>query len=294
MKRGATKKMSSAIAAKAEKAKALAEKIRDAKVIALIDLTSLPDRFLQSARKNLRGKAEFLKAKKTVLVRALQAAGNAPQLLERIGPSPMLVLTNELTPYSIFQFFVKSKGKVAAEPGQVATFDIIVPEGETNLPPGPALSELKGAGINAQIKAGKIVIAKDSVVAKMGTKISGNVAKVLQKLDILPFEAGINMLCAFDSGLLYNADVLSIDERYVRDGILSCAQQALNLSLNASYPTQANIELLLQQSVRQSMNLALNAKVISSQTIEPLLVQAMREAGMLEGLKPKETEVKKE
>ena len=45
------------------------------------------------------------------------------------------------------------------------------------MPAGPALSELKAAGLNVRIQAGKIAIAKDQVVVKKGEVIKDMVPK---------------------------------------------------------------------------------------------------------------------
>ncbi len=274
------KKESPAILAKAAQVEEIAKKISASKVVALVDVRNLPDRLLQAMRKKLRGKAELLLAKNSVIKRALEKSKKADKLLPYINTPTVIILT-DMTPYSLFKFFKDSRAKVAAKPGQVAPFDIVVHEGETDLPPGPALSELKGAQINAQIKGGKIVIAKDSVVAKAGTKINTLVCKALQKLNVLPFETGLSMIAASDAGEVYLAEILNIDEAGLRADLLGSMHQALNVSINACYPTSANIDILLQNALQQGRNLALNGRLYSDSTIEVLLAEAVRQGNSL-------------
>ncbi|MFA5105950.1 MAG: 50S ribosomal protein L10 [Candidatus Micrarchaeia archaeon] len=262
-----------AIAKKKSQVESLAGKIKSAKVVAVVNLSNLPDRLLQSARKKLRGKAEFYQAKNTVFKRALEASGKGGKIADLLTV-PSVLITTDMTPYSLFKFFKDNKSKVAAKPAQIAPFDIVVPEGETDLPPGPALSELKGAGINVQLKGGKIVVAKDSVVAKSGAKISGNVAKALQKLNILPFEVGLNMVAAYEGGYVYLADVLNIDERQLNTDLQAAFAQGLNVSINASFPTESNINMLLGAAFSQGRNIAANGKLYSDSTIELLFSEA--------------------
>ncbi|MDE1798063.1 MAG: 50S ribosomal protein L10 [Candidatus Micrarchaeota archaeon] len=260
----------------------IAKQLAGAKTIALIDVRALPDRLLQAARKQLRGKAVFLMAKNTVLKRALEASGKAKELLPSLDRPAVLVLT-DLSAYELFQHFRKTRAAVAAKPGQVAPFDIVVHEGETALPPGPALSELKGAGINAQIKAGKIVIAKDSVVAKTGTKINDAVCKALQKLNVLPFTAGLSMVAGIEQGRMFSAQVLDIDEAKLANDLTMACADAYNMSINCAYPTQANRDVLLGQSLAQAKALASQGGVYSDMTLETLLAQGLRMQGALEG-----------
>jgi large subunit ribosomal protein L10 len=250
-------------------------------VVALLNIRNLPDRILQSSKKKLRGSAEFAVAKNSVIMRALDKTGKS-ELSKHIDFPTSLVFTT-MTPYSLFKFFKDNKVKVAAKPGMIAPFDIVVPEGETDLLPGPALSELKGAGINAQIKAGKIVIAKDSVVAKKGAKISDSICKALQKLNILPFDAKVNMVAAYDGKYAFTASALDIDEEQLRAGVLEALAQSFNVSYNASFPTSQNIEALLSNAVSQGRNMAINGGVYSAASTELLLAQAVMLGSTLSG-----------
>ncbi len=260
----------------------IAGQLSSAKTIALIDVKALPDRLLQAARKQLRGKAVFLMAKNTVLRRALEQSGKAKELLPSLDRPSVLVLT-DMSAYELFRHFRRTRAAVAAKPGQVAPFDIIVHEGETDLPPGPALSELKGAGINAQIKAGKIVIAKDSVVAKNGAKISDAVCKALQKLHVLPFTAGLSMVAGIEQGRMFSASVLDVDEAQLASQLTMACADAYNMSINCAYPTAANRNVLLSQSLAQAKALASQGGVYSDMTLESLLAQGLRMQNALEG-----------
>ncbi len=275
------KKASPAIEAKKQKVAELFSVSKKFPVVALLNIRNLPDRILQSSKKKLRGSAEFSVARNSVIIRALDQGGKGA-LSEHLDFPTALVFTS-LTPYRLFKFFKDNKVKVAAKPGQIAPFDIIVPEGETDLMPGPALSELKGAGINAQIKAGKIIIAKDSVVAKKGAKITDAVCKALQKLNILPFDAMVNMVAAYDGKFTFTSSVLDIDEAQLHADLQSCLSQAFNVSYNASFPTSQNIEALLSNAYSQGRNMAINGHVYSEASTGLLLAQAMLLGSTLSG-----------
>ncbi|MCX6769838.1 MAG: 50S ribosomal protein L10 [Candidatus Micrarchaeota archaeon] len=268
------KKESISLASKKARVDEIAKSGGKFPVVALLNIRNLPDRIFQSSKKKLRGSAIFSVAKNSTIIRALDKTGKSGELSAHIDFPTALVYTT-MTPYSLFKFFKDNKTSVAAKPGQIAPFDIIVHEGETDLMPGPALSELKGAGINAQIKGGKIIIAKDSVVAKKGAKITESVCKALQKLNILPFEAMVNMVAAYDGKLTYPASALNIDEEQLRADVLECLSQSFNVSFNASFPTSQNIEALLSNGMSQGRNLAINGGIYSDASTELLLVQAV-------------------
>jgi len=275
------KKISPAIELKKQKVEQLTAVSKKYPVVALLNIRNLPDRILQSSKKKLRGKADFSVAKNSVIIRALEKTGKS-SLSSHLNFPTALVFTG-LTPYTLFKFFKDNKVKVAAKPGMLAPFDIIVPEGETDLMPGPALSELKGAGINAQIKGGKIIIAKDSTVAKKGAKITDSVCKALQKLNILPFDAQVNMVAAYDGKFTYTSSMLDLDEGQLHADLREALSQAFNVSYNASFPTSQNIEALLKNAYAQSRNMAINGHVYSVVSTELLLTQAISLGDTLSG-----------
>lgn len=274
-----------AIERKKSQAEQIAKKIKAAKLVALVDIRGLPDRLLQSARKGLRGKAEFIVAKASVLRRAIAASGKAKEIEPSVNV-PCALIIGDMSAYSLFKYFKDNRANVAAKPGQVANFDIIVHEGETDLMPGPALSELKNAGINAQIRAGKIVVAKDSTVAKAGVKITDAMCKALQKLSVLPFKAGLTMVGGVENGTYYQASVLDIDEAMLVSDLGLAENRAYSLSINVSYFTEANSSQLVTNAARQAMSVATEAGVYSESSMESLLAQALRMGAALEGKVP--------
>ncbi|MFH0927281.1 MAG: 50S ribosomal protein L10 [Candidatus Micrarchaeota archaeon] len=276
------KKERPAIAKKKAKVLEVSQKLKGSKTVALLNVRNLPDKILQKARKQLRGKAEFMMAKNTVIKRSLQAS-DAKELEALVDSPSVIVVSKGMSAYSIFKHFKDNKMRVAAKPGQVAEQDIIVPAGETDLPPGPALSELKAGKVNAMIKAGKIAIQKDSLVAKKGEKIEDAVCKALQKLNIFPFTAGINMLAGVEDGVLYQASVLDIDEAGLTMGLKASIADSFNMSVNCSYPTEMNAEHLLASSYAQSRALVDVTGAYSSAHMELLLAPAMRMAEVLGG-----------
>lgn len=276
------KKERVAITVKKKRVEQVNSKLKGVKTVALLNVKNLPDRILQKARKQLRGKAEFMMAKNTVLKRAFEGS-DAQKLGEMIDSPSVIVVSQDMTAYSIYKHFRDNKVSIAAKPGQIAEEDIIVPAGETDLPPGPALSELKAAKINAMIKGGKIAVQKDSLVAKKGEKIEGSVCKALQKLNILPFKAGINMVAGIEDKALYMAEILNVDEVELTINLKSSVNDAYNMSINCSFPTPLNAEHLLTSSFVQSRALVDVSGAYSHAHMELLLAPAMRMADALDG-----------
>ncbi len=273
---------------KIRKVKEVSEDMKNFKTVALLDLKKLPDALFQALRKKIReGGGHVYVLKKPVIERVLKSEKKLSEKSDECRKPVALILTNE-TPYQLNKFFKENRKKRAAKVGDVAKSDIIVPEGETSLPPGPALSELKAGGVNVQIKGGKIVVNKASTIAKAGDQITAPKVKALQSLGIMPFDVMANMIFGYDGQYIYSSELLDSVDTVLPD-LQASFSQAMNVSLNAKYPTAANIDLLLGEAFQQSMNFALNAEVYSSSAIEQLLGSAFRQGLALEGFGPKET-----
>lgn len=247
------KKERVAIARKRQQVSDIGGKVREYPTLAVITLRNLPDDLLQSSKKKLReADGTFVKVSKlTVLKRVLEGAGLKAQA-DKIADPSALILTKH-SAYQLNSFFRRNRKKVAAKAGQAAPFEIMVPAGDTDMPPGPALSELKNAGINVMIKAGKIAVNKDSVVAKQGETITIGKAKALQMLGILPFEVGVEMVFAYDGKYVYGSEILVMDDEKFRNEMLQAARDAINMSINANVYTSSSIEQLLTSAIRQGM-----------------------------------------
>ena len=274
------------VKAKAQKVSEITSEIKKYKTFALIDLTKLSDALLQSIRKKIREDGgKLLVVKKPIVERILK--NQKFKNTEEYSSKPVALILTNSTPYELNKFFMQNKKKRAAKAGEKAPFEIVVPAGDTDIPPGPALSELKSAGINVQIKAGKIVVAKDSVLAKSGEEITIQKVKALQQLGIMPFETSVNLIFGYNENQLFKKDALDIDLTFDND-LRQSYRDAFNLAMNAGYPTKENIGLILREAFLQSINLSLNGKLYSSVSIEQLLASAQMQGMALRVLSPKE------
>ncbi len=268
---------------KADQVHKAAADMKKYKTVALLDLRKLPDSLFQSLRQRIRKEGgQVLVLKKPVISRVLQSNPKLAAKAAECNKPVALILTNQ-SAYEVNSFFKQNKKRRAAKVGDVALTDIVVHEGETDLPPGPALSELKAGGVNAQIKAGKIVVAKESVVAKSGEKLVAPKVKALQTLNVQPFEIMANLIFGFDGEYVYSREILDMGDTISAD-LAASLSQAMNVSLNVGYPTGQNIDMLLTDALRQATNVSLNGDLYSSSTMERLLVSAIRQGSALSKL----------
>ncbi len=229
--------------------KNLASEIKNAKTIMLVSIKSLPSSQLQKIKKDLRGKAIIRVAKKSTLVRAVDAA-NIPELNElkkSIQEDCALLLSND-DAFELSAWFIENRNPIGAKEGQIAESDITIEEGPTDLVPGHVISELGALGLAIMVEDGKITIRKSKVAIKKGEKVSGPAVSILQKLGIKPFMIGINPLAFYDGSSKKVYVGVKIDKKKMLEDFLSANARAIGFAVGISYPSKNTIGFLLAKA----------------------------------------------
>lgn len=250
-------------------------------VVGIISMHKLPGRQLQSIRHKINAKIKM--NKKTITLRALDLSGKKDilKLSDKLTGSTALIFSEE-SPFKLFRILKENRSPAAAKAGDVATRDITIQKGSTGLPPGPAISVLQKIGLKASVQGGKIAVLQDKVVCKPGEKISADVAGVLSLLKIEPLDIGLDMICAYEDGIIYDRSVLDVNvEDYIYD-IQKCVSQAVNLSVNTGYPTKLTIEMMVQKAFNETKSLCIETNVVEKDFIDDVLIKAINHAKALE------------
>lgn len=245
------------------------------KIVGIIDIHNLPSAQFQEIRKKLRGKANIKISRLNLIHKAIDDSANENfKKLAEYMKGPSGIIASDENPFLLFKLIKQSRSKAPIKPGMVAEEDIVVPAGETDIPPGPALSELKMAGVNVKIEKGKIVVAKDSVVVKKGEIVTPEKASALAKLGVTPREIGLDINVLLEGDLVYTPDILDIDQEAFIKNLQNLHLNALNLSVNAGYYNKESVSFSIQKACNEALNLALNANIFNKQTIESILIKA--------------------
>jgi len=248
---------------------------------------------LQEMKKKLKDVARVQVIKNTLMKRALSELKDKPNL-EKLGgflDGSNIYLFTDLNPFKLSLMLEKGRVKTTAKAGDTAAMDVIVPAGNTGLPPGPVISQLGSVGLPTRIEAGSVWVSRDTLVAKKGDIIDVRLAGVLSKMGIKPVEVGLLIKAIYENGLVFTDDQLHLDVEAFTKSVVEAQSNAFNLSLNIGYPMTENISLLIQTAHRKAFNLALNAAIPTSETIGDLLRKAHME-GLSLGAKLPKTEEK--
>ncbi len=255
--------------------------IKSHPVIALVDVAGVPAYPLSKMRDKLRGKALLRVSRNTLIELAIKRAAqelNKPDL-EKLADyieGGAAILATEMNPFKLYKLLEESKTPAPAKPGAVVPKDVVIPAGPTSLAPGPLVGEMQALGIPARIEKGKVTIQKDYTVLKAGEVITEQLARILNALGIEPLEVGLNLLAAYEDGIIYTPDVLAIDEQEYINMLQQAYMHAFNLSVNTAYPTKQTIEAIIQKAYLGAKNVAVEAGYITPETVEDILGRAIR------------------
>lgn len=265
---------------KVQEVEALSRLIDQSKVISIASSYKVRAPQLQALKKKLRGEVTIQVSKNTLMQRAIVKCGktkpNIKELPKYITGANIVMFTN-MDPFKLSILLEKSKIKTVAKAGDIAPDDIVIPAGNTGLPPGPVISELTEVGLPTKIEAGTVVITKDAVVAKKGDKISLKLASVLSKLGVKPIEVGLMLSAAYENGSIITSDVLRIDLGALKKQIEDAHNYTLSLALNSAFATKETIDLLLMKARIDGYAVVIKAKVKVKDPVSDPISEAYRE-----------------
>jgi len=252
----------------------LVEFISGYQSVGIVGVTGIPSRQLQAMRRDLHGSAAIRMSRNTLVERALQEAGDGlEQLTEFVAGQVALVGTND-NPFGLFKQLEASKTPAPINAGEIAPNEIVIPEGDTGVDPGPFVGELQQIGADARIQEGSIQVLSDSVVLSEGEEVDQQLAGVLSELEIEPKEVGLDLKRVFSEGVLFSPDELAIDvDEYYAD-IQAAAGAARNLSVNAVYPTAQTADSLIAKATGEAKSVALAGAVESPDVLGDLVGKA--------------------
>jgi len=259
---------------KREEVDELVEFIDSFTSIGIVGVAGIPSRQLQAMRRELHGSADVRMSRNTLVTRALNEAGDGvEELTTHVAGQVALIGTND-NPFGLYKQLEASKTPAPINAGEVAPNDVVIPEGDTGVDPGPFVGELQTIGASARIMDGSIMVTEDSTVAHEGDVVDEDLASVLTELGIEPKEVGLDLKGVYSEGVRFAPDELAIDVDEYRADIESAAAAARNLSVNAAYPTATTAGTLIAKASSEAKSLGLFAEIESPDVVPDLIGKA--------------------
>ena len=230
---------------KKEKVKALAELMKK-KTVMVVSIKSLPSAQYQDIKKKLRSKAKIQVAKKSLVDFALDHCGikELHELVQYVDDSTAILFSDH-DAFEISGILSCEKSPQKAKAGQIAPFDIEVKAGKTELVPGPDISALSAVGLAPKVEGGKIAIMQDKVILKEGKAITDAVASIMAKLDIIPFEVGLEPIAAYDGDEKKVYANIKIDKEGTIAELEYAIGRSLPFAVAVAYPCAETLDSIL-------------------------------------------------
>lgn len=235
--------------------------------VLIVSADHVGSRQMASIRMALRGKAQVLMGKNTMIRTALRSRlADMPQL-EVLLP---LVKLNVgfvfcgIEPSEVRDIINQHKVPAPARQGVFAPIDVFIPAGPTGMDPG-STSFFQALGISTKIVKGQIEIQNQVHLIKEGEKVTASAATLLHKLNIKPFEYGLKVEHIYDNGSVYSSSVLDITDETILSAFSSGIANVAAFSRELSIPTAASVPHSIIEGFKHCAALCLDSDHIFPQ-----------------------------
>jgi large subunit ribosomal protein LP0 len=211
----------------------------------VVEIDNVGSKQLQDTRSGLRGKAEILMGKNTMMRKCMKEymeenpGSPVEKLIETLRGNVGFVFTNgDLG--EIRQVLEANVRPAPARVGAIAPSNVVVPKGPTGCDPGQT-AFFQTLQIATKITRGQIEMVNDVDLIAAGEKVTASQAALLQKLSIEPFTYGLLLKKVYDNGSLFDAKVLDITDDVLMFKFTEALRAIASISLAIGYPTQASV-----------------------------------------------------
>jgi len=221
----------------------LEKAIQEYKNVLIVTVDNVGSFQMQKIRIALRGTAEILMGKNTLMrmVMREQLASNPKleSLIPQIKGNMGLIWTNgDLA--KVRTIVTSNKVPAVAKSGTIAPTDVYVPAGPTGLDPGQT-SFFQALNIATKIARGSIEISADVHLIKKGEKVTSSAVALLGKLDIKPFFYGCVVSSVYENGSVYPVEILDMTPEVLLGKFFGGVRRIAAIGLAIGYPTEASI-----------------------------------------------------
>ncbi|MEK6800884.1 MAG: 50S ribosomal protein L10 [Nanoarchaeota archaeon] len=225
------------------------KKLKHSRTILVASTKGLPASQFQKIKSDLRGRADIMVIKKSILLRAitLSEKGMLQQFKEKVKSDCALIFS-DIDTFELSALLTESQSSTKAKAGDIAPEDINVESGPTELIPGPAISELSSVGLKVAVEGGKLAVKIGATIVKKGEAIKENVASVMSKLKINPMKVGFIPLFSYDSKSDMVYEEIKIDKKGVFDELKHSISKSLGFAIHLGYATKETISFLISKA----------------------------------------------
>jgi len=222
--------------------------------ILMISVDFVGSKQMQDIRQALRGKAEILMGKNTMIRTCLRNhmavndSLNLQALIDVVGGNTGFVFCHGDMD-EIRNICVSNQKPAAAKAGVVSMCDVTLAQGPTGMDPSQT-NFFQTLNIPTKIVKGSVELIAEVTVCKQGSKVSASQAALLTKMGIKPFSYGMKCTHVYDNGSVYDAAVLDITDEIVVGKFMGGIQNIAGLSREIGVPTEASLPHMTSSALK--------------------------------------------
>merc|ERR1719458_469879 len=192
---------------------------------------------MQEIRIALRGQAVVLMGKNTMMRKAIRGHLETNPDLERLMPhikQNVGFVFTKMELLHVRDLLLSNKVKAPAKAGALAPVDVVVPAQNTGMGPEKT-SFFQALAIPTKITKGTMDIIK------AGDRVGMSEATLLNMLKISPFSYGLVISKVYDSGSVFDPEILDITDADLLAKFASGVANVAAMSLAINYPNVASV-----------------------------------------------------
>jgi len=228
---------------KAEYKDKLIRYLQDHKTILVVTANHVGSNQLQQIRQQLRGRALVLMGKNTLVRMVLREYADQDPTINSFMPCVRgncgFVFTNEDIK-EIRDVLTANRVSAMARPGVIAPNDVIVEPGPTGLDPGQT-GFFQALSIPTKIFKGQIEMISKTYLINKGDKVGTSECSLLNKLNIKPFEYGLELASIYSDGAVFSPEVIDLTEGDLVAKFFQAVRVTAALGLRIGVPNIASI-----------------------------------------------------
>jgi large subunit ribosomal protein LP0 len=238
--------------------------------ILLVDITNVGSSQIQKCRKALSSNSVMVIGKNTLIRKVLRQHIKKKENIELFSSfisGNVGLIFSETEPFLIREILKNNRVPASAKPGQISQCDVVIPSGQTDLPP-EGTCFFQALNIQTKIQKGQIEIISPINILTKGQMIGNSESVLLQKLNITPFSYELKIKQIFDFNTVYDTSVLDIKPENILDIITSEIYELGLISTYINYPTNNYLKNSIKKTISSIFVIAklLNYKLQNKMT----------------------------
>lgn len=224
----------------------------------IVGVDNVGSKQMQEIRLALRGNAELLMGKNTMIRKVIRGNLQKNPRLEKllghiVGNVGFVFTKGDLS--EVRELILEKKVAAPAKAGALAPIDVFIDAQNTGLGPEKT-SFFQALSIPTKIAKGTIEILNRVHLIKAAERVGASEATLLNMLDISPFTYGLVIQMVYDDGTVFEPHVLDMTQADLRARFLTGVRNVAALSFAINYPTAASVPHMIANGMKNLMALA--------------------------------------